>query len=177
MGTHTGLVTVEEYLKLPPPEGGHYELHHGEVVFVTAPKWGHKRIQDRLEVLLRSVAGERAYVTKEMAFRPTPEHEVWEADVGLVTSERAANVADDDYLMGAPDLVIEVLSPSNTVEEINDKMSVCLDNGCLSFWVVDSKRKRVSVTEGDVTRHSAITQIISSIVLAEPIPVKSIFER
>jgi len=35
--------------------------------------------------------------------------------------------------MGAPDLVIEVLSPSNTVDKINDKMDICTANGCLSF--------------------------------------------
>src|ERR1700722_13171844 len=52
----------------------------------------------------------------------------------------------------SPNLVIEVLSPSNTVDEINDKMDVCMSNGCTSFWIVDPKRQQVAVTEGDVTR-------------------------
>jgi Uma2 family endonuclease len=38
MTTKTGLVTVEEFLKLPEPREGHYELHHGEVVLVPPPK-------------------------------------------------------------------------------------------------------------------------------------------
>jgi Uma2 family endonuclease len=58
--------------------------------------------------------------------------------------------------MGAPELVIEVLSPSNTVHEINDKMAICMANGCRSFWTVDGKRNRVSVTKGDVTRHYGV---------------------
>jgi Uma2 family endonuclease len=126
MAVGTALVTVEEFLRLQPPTAGHYELHHGEIILATAPKWGHQRIQDRLAALLRSMAGDRAYVTKEMSFRPAPEFEVWEADVGLTLTERANEVADDEYLMGAPELVVEVLSPSNTVDEINEKMSICM---------------------------------------------------
>src|SRR5688572_23460994 len=137
MSVQTGLVTVEEFLRLPPPKEGHYELHHGEVVLVPPPKWGHQTIQDRTQMILKRAASDRGVVRMEMAFRPTPEHEVWEADVGFVRAERAASVGPDEYLSGAPDLVVEVLSPSNTVDEINDKMSICMANGCSSFWVAD----------------------------------------
>ncbi|HUE21886.1 MAG TPA: Uma2 family endonuclease [Bryobacteraceae bacterium] len=177
MAVGTALVTVEEYLRLQPPKAGHYELHHGEIVLMTAPKWGHQRIQDRLTALLRSMAGDRAYVTKEMSFRPAPEYEVWEADVGLALTERANSVADDEYLTGAPDLAVEVLSPSNTVDEIAEKMSVCMANGCISFWVVDPKRKRVSVTEGDVTKHYGLSASISCSLLGADVPVEEIFKN
>jgi Uma2 family endonuclease len=73
--------------------------------------------------------------------------------------------------------VIEVLSPGNTVDEINDKMEVCLGNGCLSFWVADPKRNVVSVTEGEVARQYRAS---ASVPLAHPlegsIPVAAIFE-
>ena len=55
--------------------------------------------------------------------------------------------------------VVEVLSLSNTVDEINDRMAICLENGCSSFWIVDPKRQRVSVTEGDVTRRHGPSSI------------------
>jgi Uma2 family endonuclease len=42
--------------------------------------------------------------------------------------------------------VIEVLSPSNTVSEIGEKEAMCLENGCLEFWVVDPKRKTVKAS-------------------------------
>jgi Uma2 family endonuclease len=175
MAVETAVVTVEEFLRLQPPRAGHYELHHGEVILMTAPKWGRQRIQDRLAALLRSLAGGRAYVTKEMSFRPAPEYEVWEADVGVTLTERADEVADDEYLMGAPDLAVEVLSPSNTVDEINDKMSVCMANGCVSFWIVDPKRKRVSVTEGDVTKHFGVAASIPCPLLGADVQVREIF--
>jgi hypothetical protein len=37
MSTHAGLVTVAEFLRLPDPKEGHYELRHGEVVLVRLP--------------------------------------------------------------------------------------------------------------------------------------------
>ena len=177
MAVETALVTVEEFLRLRPPLAGHYELHHGEIVHMTAPKWGHQRIQDRLAAILRSMAGDRAYVSKEMSFRPSPEYEVWEADVGLALSERADRVGDDEYLMGAPDLAVEVLSPSNTVDEIAEKISICMANGCISFWVVDPKRKRVSVTEGDMTRHYGVSAAIQCHLLDGSVRVEEIFRN
>ena len=109
----------------------------------------------------------------EFPFR-APGHEAWRADVGFVREDRRVGISD--YLMGAPDLVIEVLSPSNTVDEINDKMDVCMSNGCLSFWVVDPKRQIVSVTEGDVTRqYRESTSIPLPEPLAGTIPVAAVF--
>ena len=115
-------------------------------------------------------------MTKEMSFRPALEYEVWEADVGLTLTERANEVADDEYLMGAPDLAVEVLSPSNTVDEITEKMSVCMANGWVSFWIVDPKRKRVSVTEGDVTKHYGVSASIWCSLLEADVGVEEIFK-
>jgi Uma2 family endonuclease len=175
MSTSTGLVTVEEYLKLPEPMEGHLELHHGEVVTMPPPKRGHQRIQWRLQKLFVRIFGEDGVVEVEMAFRPTPEHEVWKADVAYIPAVREAATSDDQYLMGAPDLVVEVLSPSNTAEEIEDKRLICMPNGCVSFWVVNQKHERVSVTEGDVTKHYGMSSTIVSGVLPVSIGVREIF--
>ena len=49
--------------------------------------------------------------------------------------------------------MIEVLSPSNTVEEMLDKERTCLEGGCREFWLVDEKRRQVKVSTPDgVTR-------------------------
>jgi Uma2 family endonuclease len=97
----------------------------------------------------------------------------------LGSSMRTAppQIPQDAYLMGAPDLVVEVLSPSNTVDEINDKMALCLENGCSSFWVVDPKRKRVSVTEGDVTRHYGPSAQVECAILGASFPVGELFDQ
>jgi hypothetical protein len=50
-------------------------------------------------------------------------------------------------------------------------------NGCVSFWIVDLKRKRVSVTEGDVTKHYGVPASMSCSLLDADVKVKEIFER
>jgi Uma2 family endonuclease len=174
MGTVQTFTTFDEFLNLPDPPSGHLELHHGQVILVPPRKHRHAEIQQALLELLQPLTRGRGFLTIEFPFR-TPGHEAWQADVGFVREDRRAGITD--YLMGAPDLVIEVLSPSNTVDEINDKMDICMASGCLSFWVVDPKRRLVSVTEGDVTRQYRVP---ASIPLPEPlegtIPVAAIFE-
>jgi Uma2 family endonuclease len=176
MSTQAGLVTVEEYLKLPEPQGGHYELHHGEVVLVPPPKRGHHRVQGRIRTVMKALVGDKGVVEIEFGFRPAPEHEVWVADVAFVTAERDAATGDDEYLAGPPDLVVEVLSPGNTADELNDKMAICLENGCASFWIADPKRKRLSVTEGNITRHYGVSDSFHCDVLGATVSVREIFE-
>jgi Uma2 family endonuclease len=176
MDTQAGLVTVAEFLRLPDPKEGHYELRHGEVVLVPPPKWEHHLIQLRIQMLIMSLVRGLGIVGVETPFRPTPEHEVWVADVAFILVERVAAIPKDAYLEGSPDLVAEVLSPGNTADEINDRMSICLDNGCRSFWVADPKRRRLSVTEGDITRHYAIDSYFHCDVLGAMVSVREIFE-
>lgn len=172
--TSAELVTVADYLKLPEPEEGHLELHHGEVVIVPPPKWRHQILQGRIQKRLECLLGDSGIVLSEMAFRPAPEYEMWQADVGYVRADRAAGIGEDEYLNGAPDLVVEVLSPSNTADEIDDRRTICMTNGCRSFWVVNDKRKLVSVTEGDVTRHYGRFSRIVCALLPEAISIDDI---
>ncbi len=174
MSASTGLLTVADYLNVPEPKEGHLELHHGEVVIAPPPKWRHQILQDRISTLLKARMGGWGTVLCEMAFRPTPEYEVWQADVGCVRADRAASISEDDYLKGAPELVVEVLSPRNTADEIDDKRTICLENGCLSFWVVNDRRKQVSVTEGNLTKHYGRLSKIACVLLPQEISVEDI---
>ena len=175
MSTAAALNTVAEFLKLPDPKAGHYELHHGEVFLMPPPKWRHTRIRKQLEKLLQQAIGDRGMVIMEMPFQPSPEYEVWRADVAVLGIERTKRIGGDEYLQGAPDLIVEVLSPSNTAQEINDKIAMCLEGGCASFWVVDDRRKQVTVTEGDITKRYAQAAMIPSDILGGSIRVEDIF--
>lgn len=143
-------MTVEEFSKLPEDQGPVYhELRHGELVSVTRPKIKHHLIQSRLRDALKAIAPAGAFVEYEVAFRALPEYELRVADVAFVNPERAAAMDPDDNLHGAPDLIIEVLSPSNTVSEMYDKEKLCLENGAKEFWVVDPIRCQVKVSTPD----------------------------
>jgi Uma2 family endonuclease len=73
-----------------------------------------------------------------------PEHECWGADVAYLTRARWDSI--DKYLMGAPELVIEVLSPSNTMAKLRDKRKICLETGSREFWIVDTDLREVEVS-------------------------------
>jgi Uma2 family endonuclease len=65
--------------------------------------------------------------------------------------------AGQDYFLGSPDPVVEVVSPSNTMTELHAKERVCLENGCLEFRLVDAELGRVKVSTPDghsITYHS-----------------------
>jgi len=148
--TTTRPMTVDEFRRLPEDNGPFYhELRHGELVSVTRPKFKHHLIQSRIRDLLKPLAEPGAFLEYEVAFRALPEHELRVADVAYISAERAAEVDRNDNIRGAPDLVIEVLSPSNTVAEIHDKEKLCLRNGAREFWVVDPDRRQVKISTPD----------------------------
>jgi Uma2 family endonuclease len=144
--TPTRLMTFEEFEQLPDPPGGRYELHHGETVFVPPPKHGHYKIQLRLRSLLENAAGRLGVVGIEMGFRPRGEREYWVADVIFVAQDRWNSVPMDGYFSGSPDLVIEVLSPSNVRRKMQDKRELCLATGSREFWIVNMDLRQVEVS-------------------------------
>jgi Uma2 family endonuclease len=141
----TRLMTVEEFRELPEERGDfHYELHNGELVRVTRPKLRHSVRQARLRDLLRAAAPADSLVDSEVAFRALPEFDVRVADVAYLSPERWRQADLDDNIRGAPDLVVEVLSPSNTAREMLEKETLCLENGCREFWVVNEESRQVA---------------------------------
>ncbi len=113
----TKLMTFAEFERLPDPPGGlRYELRHGEPVTVPPPKIEHSRVQWRIRRLLESAAGAAGIVDKEIGFRPRREYEWRVADVAFVSKARW-DLAED-YWEGAPEIVVEVLSPSNSATEM-----------------------------------------------------------
>lgn len=177
MPATTGLMTVDEFRQLPETGPFYYELRHGELVKVTRPKKKHAVIQKRICRILEQHAGEKFWAQEEMTFRPLPEHELRVADIGLVTSARWDETSPDDNLPGAPGFVIEVLSPSNTVQEIFEKEQLCLENGCREFWVVDPKLRQVKVSKPDgITRtYQMGHEIPLDLFGAGALPVATIF--
>lgn len=150
MAATTHLMTVKEFRKLPEDSGPVYhELRNGELVAVTRPKFKHMLIQRNLRELFEKAAGPGRFVEIEVAFRALPEHELRVADVAFISPERVAQVDPEDNLCGAPDLVVEVLSSSNTAAEIYDKEKICLENGAQEFWVVDPDGRQVKVSTPD----------------------------
>ena len=154
MATVTGLMTVEEFRRLPEDGSFYYELHHGEAVRVARPKLRHYCIQHFFLHKLTAVAEDRGFVGLEFNFRALPEYEFRVADVAFVCRERWEKIDLDDDFHGVPDLVIEILSPSNTASQILEEERLCLKNGAKEFWTVDPVTSLVRVSTPDGISHT-----------------------
>jgi Uma2 family endonuclease len=67
-------------------------------------------------------------------------------DVAYVPAEVAAREPADTRLVdGVPVLAVEILSPNDTLEEINEKIDVYLDAGVRLVWVIDPHRRTIEI--------------------------------
>lgn len=171
------LMTVEEYRALPDQESTILELHQGEIVEVTRPRLPHYRLQRRLRQLFEAIAGDRMVVEIEMPFRAVAEYELRAADVAVLSAERWRQASSDEDLQGAPDIVVEVLSPSNTAAEMFEEEQLCLSHGSQEFWMVDPKRRTVRVTtvRGSVAVYGMGDQISIELLDQARLKVDNVF--
>jgi Uma2 family endonuclease len=73
-------------------------------------------------------------------------------DVAFVRAERLPKPGQQQgFLELAPDLVVEVVSPSDTSRYVSDKVLTYLDAGCRLVWVVEPERRTVTVSAPERT--------------------------
>jgi Uma2 family endonuclease len=68
-------------------------------------------------------------------------------DVAFLRADRCTQEGPDDYLKGAPDLAVEVVSPSDTARYITRKVAQYLRHGGHTVWVVYPEAEEVHVFE------------------------------
>jgi len=170
------LMTVEQFDLLPERQDILQELHWGSLVNLSQPKGWHTKLQMKLADLLRPLSAKHGYVVVGLPFRAVAQYELRAGDVAYVSQARW-DAVDDGYLPGAPDLVIEVLSPSNTKSQVREYAAVCLANGCEEFWVIDHDHKTLTVThkDGRSTQYSAGMYVSLGLFEGANLPVDSIF--
>ncbi len=111
----TRLMTVAEFEQLPDTDACRYELRHGELVTLVPPKLRHSLVQQKIMLLLQNAAADAGSAFVELGFQPVAEYEFRYADVAWASKQRCEAQDQNSYFRGAPELVVEVLSPSNTV--------------------------------------------------------------
>ena len=143
-------MTVEEFWALPEPvTGARPELHFGVLVSGTLPKFKQIHMSRKLLFLLTEKLSAFGYVDKELPFRVLPQNDCRAADVGFISNRRLSLIDPEDNLAGAPDLVIEVLSPSNSAAEMYERELLCLENGSIEFWIVNLEKSTIRVASRD----------------------------
>jgi Uma2 family endonuclease len=141
-------MTVEEYYELPRRDDVILELHWGHPVELSIPKYWHVKLQKRIAALLEERSGPDWSIVIEMPFRAVPQYDLRAVDVGVIAKTREDTIGEGD-LFGSPEIVIEILSPSNRRREIADKMALFLSTGTQQFCVIDKNHRAISVTGTD----------------------------
>jgi Uma2 family endonuclease len=147
--TVTRIVTADELLTMPV-DGFRYELVKGELIRMSPT--GHEH-----GVVAMNIAGPLHQHVKsnvlgvvyaaETGFLLTRDPDTVRApDVAFVNKARIDQVADiKGYWIGAPDLAVEVISPSDTLGYLEDKVAEWLDAGVRMVWVASPKLRSVAV--------------------------------
>jgi Uma2 family endonuclease len=154
MSTTTRLITADELLVMPRrDEHGHqcrFELVRGELRAMSLAKPLHGVICARLSFKLIGFVEERdlgeTFGAETGFLLERDPDSVLGPDVAFVSHERLAAVETfEKYFPFAPDLAIEVLSPGNTVREINEKITMYFAAGSRAVWVFNPKKRTASV--------------------------------
>jgi Uma2 family endonuclease len=146
MGTTTKM-TFEEFQNLPEREGTHYELDEGELLMEPSPVLRHNLIRQRIALKLMTYleSNQRGLVAEEMDFRLDTDT-VRNPDVAFVTAEHLKTIdLDRSPIDGAPALAVEVISPSNTAQDIAKKTQQYLRSGCHVVWIVYPSLRLVEI--------------------------------
>ena len=129
-----------------PDDGRRYEIHGGELVVVPAPILRHQFAAGELVTMLndyrRRSGGLAVAAPFDVVF---DEHDVLQPDVVFFRAERLHLLDLDGPARAAPDLVVEVLSPSTAQLDRGRKMRIFARYAAPEYWIVDPVRRRIEV--------------------------------
>lgn len=141
------VLTWEAFEQLPDHDGMHREVLRGVLQVLPPAKSRHTIIATNAYDLLREpalAASCRAY--PEAGFKLSENPATWvQPDVSVLTAARVRSTTDDGYFLGAPDLAVEVVSPSESASDIEEKVEIMLEAGSQAIWVVYPKTRTVHV--------------------------------
>ena len=139
-------ITWQDVQQLPD-DGNRYEAIDGELYVTAAPTLRHQRISRRLFLALHEMLGdpdrgELFYAPTGVEF-PATEEGV-QPDLVFVSNERRG-ILTDRWIRGAPDLVIEILSPTTAHRDRGVKRKLYERQGVEQYWIADPDSATVEV--------------------------------
>lgn len=172
--------TYDDYQQLP--EGAPYELIHGHLVMSPSPSFQHQTLVLTLATTLREYI--QSQEAGEVSIAPMDVHlsddTVVQPDVLYVSSDRSDRIQEQE-INGAPDLVMEVASPSTSHLDAFDKKQLYEAHGVREYWIVDPETKTVEVyrnTDDGFRQHTRLVEEghVSSVILADlTVALKELF--
>ncbi|MCY3574204.1 MAG: Uma2 family endonuclease [Chloroflexi bacterium] len=110
---------------------------HGEILFALG---GPLRSFVMAHGLGRVTGGDAGFILER---NPYGRDSVRGIDIAFISSEKAQGTLPTVFMEGAPDLAIEIMSPSNTMTDIRLKINQLLQAGCRQVWIVHPDLREV----------------------------------
>ena len=161
--THPLRWTINDLTIFEGDRVNRHEIIDGELFVTRAPDWKHQAICVNISTILKNWSDEsglgQTAITPGIVFS---ESDNVIPDVVWVSNDRLAKVLDDSgHLTAAPELVVEVLSPSKTNErrDRDAKLKLYSMQGVVEYWIVNLREKSVEVYR----RESAALRLIATL--------------
>jgi Uma2 family endonuclease len=131
-------------LALFADDGKRHELVDGEHFMTPSPGSGHQWVAQRLNGLLYQFVeahrlGRVYFAPLDVVFTP---HDVVEPDLLFVSADRLGIITPAN-VQGAPDLVVEILSPASRRHDEVRKLALYDRAGVVEYWLVDAEAETV----------------------------------
>jgi len=153
MSQTAGLVTAEEFEHFSNDDAYRVELVRGRLVRMSRVAPLHGLIVARLIVILSRYLDDHGIgvVLPDVGFKLESDPDtVRGPDIAFIRQERVPALWGEGFVHGAPDLVIEVLSPQDRPGEIRDKLGDYERAGVSVVIVVDPRKKTAAIHRGSV---------------------------
>lgn len=175
-------ITAADYYQLPEyDQHDLIQLIDGEVIIGMPPIPQHQRLVREILFLLTGISRQRGGEAFSAPIEVyLDEHNIYEPDVLYLKPDSRCTVGDK-RLTGAPDLVVEVLSPGTAKYDRQEKYQAYERHGVGEYWIVDPVHEVVEVwtldEAGMFRRQGAFAgdDTFPSAILGEAVAVKAIF--
>ena len=159
--------TYDDYRNAP--EDKRYELHDGDLILVPSPKEQHQDVVGNLFISIALFVRER--MLGRVYIAPfdivCSDNDVVQPDVIFVSNDRL-DIITPDNIQGAPDFVVEVLSPSTAHRDRTFKRALYARQGINEFWLVDADARSIEILILGSDGYEAIATYYPGDVLASP---------
>ena len=136
--------TYADYLETSDDE--RYELLHGALVMAPAPREIHQSILGRLHIDMGVFLDEHnlGYIYFSPFDVVLSDENVVQPDLLFISNERA-HIITPENIQGAPDLVVEILSPATAERDRSVKFELYAQHGVHEYWIVDPDARTITV--------------------------------